>query len=73
MIGFENAPAATLPPENPSIVERMAETMRDMRAAGMTVTARALAVYGDYADADIERHGEEAAALARARAVRRLA
>lgn len=55
-----------------SLVERMAETMRDMRAAGQVVTISALAVYGDYTDAEVERYGAEAADLARARAARQI-
>lgn len=56
-----------------TLVERMASTMQDMRAAGQVVTDRALAVYGDYTDDEVARHGREAADLARARAVRQVA
>lgn len=72
MITFSETAAAPAAPVQ-TIVERMAETMRDMRAAGQVVTARALAVYGDYTDAEVERYAPEASDLARARAVREVA
>lgn len=56
-----------------SLPERMADTMRDMRAAGQIVTAESLAIYGDYTNAEIAAHASEAANLARAREVRQVA
>jgi len=55
-----------------TIVERMAATMQDMRAAGHIITADTLAVHGDFTDDEVRQHGDEAANLARARAVKRV-
>lgn len=56
-----------------SILERMAATMQEMRAAGQVVTAYTLAVFGDFTDDEVATHGPEAANLARSRAVKRVA
>lgn len=66
----QSTPAA---PSSPSIVERMAAAMQDMRASGMTITADTLAVYGDFTDEEVATHGAEAGDLARSRAVKRVA
>jgi len=77
MITQQYRPAATAAPVPAaparSIVERMADTMREMRAAGQIVTADSLAVYGDYTSAEVARHAMEASNLARAREVRQVA
>jgi hypothetical protein len=70
------APAAEkAPPAAParSIVEAMADVMREMRAAGQTVTSETLAVFGDFTDAEVAKHAMEASNLARAREVRQVA
>lgn len=64
-------PAASHPAA--ALVERMAATMQDMRAAGLVVTSQSLAVHGDYTDDEVARHAAEAANLARSRAVKRVA
>jgi hypothetical protein len=66
------APAArALEPR--TIAERMADAMREMRAAGQIVTAATLAVYGDFTDDEVAIFGPEAANLARSREVRQVA
>jgi hypothetical protein len=66
----EKAPAAA--PAR-SIVERMADVMREMRAAGQIVTAETVAVFGDFTSAEVSKHAMEASNLARAREVRQVA
>jgi hypothetical protein len=56
-----------------SIVERMADVMREMRAAGQIVTAETVAVFGDFTSAEVSKHAMEASNLARAREVRQVA
>lgn len=67
MITAQQRPATTkaIVPSSKSVVERMAETMRDMRATGNTVTAENLAVFGDFTSDQVSRYGVEAANLAR--------
>lgn len=59
-------------PTAQTVVQRMASTMQDMRAAGAIVTAASVAVWGDYTDAEVAAHAREAADLARAGAARQL-
>jgi hypothetical protein len=79
MISQQYRPAAKAaqkePPAAPalSIVERMADVMREMRAAGQTVTSDSLAVFGDFTNAEVSKHAPEASNLARAREVRQVA
>lgn len=79
MISQQYRPAAPAAPKVPqkadarTIVERMADVMRDMRAAGQTVTAASVAVYGDFTDAEVSKHAMEASNLARSREVRQVA
>lgn len=56
-----------------TLIDRIARTVEDMRAAGIVVTKQALAVYGDYPTDIVERHGEAACDLARSRQIRQLA
>ena len=65
--------AAKKAPPQKSIVESMADVMRDMRAAGHVVTSESLAVFGDFTAAEVAKHGPEAANLARQQAVRKVA
>ena len=67
MITAQQRPATKAPviSSTKSVVERMAEAMRDMRAAGQTVTAENLAVHGDFTDEQVKAYGVEAANLAR--------
>ena len=55
-----------------SIVERMAERMREMGMNNQPVTAETLFEGSDFTRAEIREHGADAADLARARSVRRL-
>jgi len=73
MISLRSNQVPSQPATGKSIVERMADDMADMRAAGQLVTNEALAVWGDWSSAEVERHAREAADLARSRAVRQLA
>lgn len=66
MITIQQRPATKAPVlSKKSVVERMAEAMRDMRASGQTVTAENLAVHGDFTDDQVKAYGTEAANLAR--------
>jgi hypothetical protein len=56
-----------------SLVERMADVMREMRAAGQVVTAATLAVHGDFTDAEVAKHAMEASNIARSRETRQVA
>jgi hypothetical protein len=56
-----------------TIVERMADKMLEMGMNGISVTAASLAEHSDFTRAEIEQHGPDAADLAKARAVRRVA
>ncbi|MBN9243968.1 MAG: hypothetical protein J0I98_14345 [Mesorhizobium sp.] len=56
-----------------SVTERMADTMREMRAAGQMVTAETVAVHGDFTNAEVAKFGPEAANLARSRETRQVA
>lgn len=69
----EMAPCVDQPLNLKPPAERMADAMRDMRAAGHVVTAASLAVYGDFTDAEVARYGPEAANLARTRETRQVA
>ena len=60
----QTLPAAAPAPQK-TLVQRMADTMREMRGAGVTVDAQALGVWGDYTDAEVAEHGIEAGNLAR--------
>lgn len=65
-------PPASALVERP-IVERMADRMLEMGMNGISVTAASLAEHSDFTRSEIERHGPDAADLAKARAVRRVA
>jgi hypothetical protein len=77
MLSHQYRPAATATPAPAqparTLVERMADVMREMRAAGQMVTAGTLAVHGDFTDAEVAKVAREAADLARAREVRQVA
>ncbi|HEV2502363.1 MAG TPA: hypothetical protein VGV39_04775 [Mesorhizobium sp.] len=75
MITTQKRPASNkaLVPSSKSTIERMAAAMADMRAAGHTVTADSLAIYGDFTSDQVTRHGTEAANLARSLNVRAVA
>lgn len=75
MISHQYRPAAPKAPHAAarSLVERMADVMREMRAAGQMVTAESVAVHGDFTDAEVARHAREASDLARARETRQVA
>ena len=51
----------------------MAERMRELGMSGTAVTAESLFENSDFTRAEIEQYGRDAADLARARAVRRVA
>lgn len=72
---FRAAEKAAPPPAQPTrgVIERMADTMREMRAAGQMVTAATVAVAGDFTDAEVAKYGPEAANLARSRETRQVA
>lgn len=72
---YRKADTAVPPPALPerTVAERMADVMREMRAAGQVVTAASVAVHGDFTDAEVAKHGPEAANLARSREVRQVA
>jgi len=71
------ATAKAVPPPAPqaprTVAERMADVMREMRAAGQIVTAETVAVHGDFTNAEVAKHGPEAANLARSREIRQVA
>ncbi|AZO04557.1 hypothetical protein [Mesorhizobium sp. M2A.F.Ca.ET.043.02.1.1] len=56
-----------------SIVESMADKMLEMGMNGIAVTADSLAEHSSFTRAEIERHGLDAADMAKMRAVRRVA
>ncbi|UCI23714.1 hypothetical protein [Mesorhizobium sp. B2-8-5] len=56
-----------------SIVERMADKMLQMGMNGVAVTADSLAEHSGFTRAQIKEHSADAADLAKARAVRRVA
>lgn len=72
---FRAAEKAAPPPAASarSVVERMADTMREMRAAGQMVTAETVAVHGDFTDAEVAKFAREASDLARSRETRQVA
>lgn len=70
MIRYADNPAPA--PIAPTLVERMAQKMREMGMGGVAVTADSLFEYSDFSRAEIEAHGREAADLARALSVRQL-
>lgn len=67
------APQRQLDAEARPIVERMADIMREMRAAGDPITADSLAVRGDFTSAEVAAYAREASDLARSREVRQVA
>jgi hypothetical protein len=74
MIAFQqSAVCGRSIPAPADIVGRMAEKMRELGMNGTAVTADTLFEHSDFTRDEIERHGRDAADLARARAVRRVA
>lgn len=76
MITFQQPPAVSVPAGaivERSIVERMADKMLEMAMNSVAVTADSLAEHSDFTRAEIKEHGDEAADLAKSRAVRRVA
>lgn len=55
-----------------TIVERMADKMREMAMNGIAVTAGSLAEHSDFTRAQIEEHGPDAADLAKSLSVTRI-
>jgi hypothetical protein len=71
MITFQKIqPGETLPP---AILDRMADKMLEIGMNGVAVDADTLFERSDFTRAEIEKHGREAADLARARAIRQVA
>lgn len=71
MISFQQCARPT--EASAGIVERMADRMRELGMNGVAVTADTLFEHSDFTRAEIKRHGRDAADLARAGAVRKVA
>ena len=56
-----------------TLVESMADKMLEMGMNGIAVTADSLAEHSSFTRAEIEKHGLDAADMAKVRAVRRVA
>lgn len=70
MIRYEENTAAA-PSAEPGIVRKMADSMLEMGMNSVPVTAQSLAEHTGFTRAEIEKHGADAADLAKSLAVTR--